>query len=176
MDLKNMPPKFIKVRKANKSRDRGFIAVDSICSVFEDKERHIVSIMTMDGFWYDVDDDVDALYALITGDDRKNGYESKESSSSPKKDYYRRKKMMLPLVAEEKAAVNHEDISKNMGDEHLAHKVDEEDIFRPVMRKGKSVKPYSPKSRINSDLSAGADEGHYNINPKGTKLPLGEGL
>ena len=57
-------PRFIKVRKDNQARDRGFIAVDAICSVFENKENHNVSIMTMDGFWYDVDDDVDELYDL----------------------------------------------------------------------------------------------------------------
>lgn len=165
-----MHPTFIKVRKDNKTRDRGFIAVDAICSVFENKDSQNVSIMTMDGFWYDVDDDVDTLYALISGDDAKISCKSQGLLANPKKEYFRRKKMMQPAVANEKPVVNHEVIRRNIDESRQTKEVGCEDIFKPVMRKGKSVKPYSPKIRINSDLSAGADEGQYE--PK----PIGGGL
>lgn len=156
-----MQPKFIKVKKANRSHDRGFIAVDAICSVFEDKERHVVSIMTMDGFWYEVEDDVEALFAIITGQD----VQSSESQSSGKKEYYRRKKMLPPVVANEKAQVNHDIVCR---DRSGNSEIEEVDIFRPRERKGK--RRNFDISRTEKNLSAGADEGQYE--PK----PIGEGL
>lgn len=156
-----MQPKFIKVKKANRYHDRGFIAVDAICSVFEDKERHVVSIMTMDGFWYEVEDDVEALFALITG----QHVQSSESQESGKKEYYRRRKMLPPMVASEKAQVNHDMVCM---DRSGNSEIEDLDIFRPKLRTEK--KRNFAISKPKNNLSAGADEGQYE--PK----PIGEGL
>lgn len=53
--------KFIKVTKNDKKRNRGIIAVDAICSAFEDQEKKCTTIMTMDGFWYEVVDDIEKV-------------------------------------------------------------------------------------------------------------------
>ena len=55
---------FVRVTKDNTKRDRGFIAIDAICSVFESQEDHNTQIMTMDGMWYDVVDDIEQLYSV----------------------------------------------------------------------------------------------------------------
>ena len=156
-----MQPRFIKVKKANRSHDRGFIAVDAICSVFEDKERNVVSIMTMDGFWYDVEDDVEELFALITG----QNVQSSESHASGKKEYYRRRKMLPPVVANEKAQVNHDMVCS---DRRGNSEIEDLDIFRPKSRTEK--KRNFAVSKPKKNLSAGADEGQYE--PK----PIGDGL
>lgn len=170
-----MVPRFIKVFKDNKTRDRGFIAVDAICSVFENKENHNISIMTMDGFWYDVDDDIDELFDLVTGKDKKNEQSSNEPVNQ-KKEYFRRKKMMSPPVAIEKAQVNHEDFRKGINDCPHSNNGDDLDIFRPVMRVVNGKKPDVSRNRIKRNLPAGAGEGQYDLNPKVETPQLGEGL
>lgn len=71
-------PRFIRVTKDNRMKDRGFIAVDAICAVFENQNNHNTEIMTMDGFWYEVVDGVEKVFADVTG----NGDKPKESADA----------------------------------------------------------------------------------------------
>lgn len=161
-----MLTRFIKVRKSNKSHDRGFIAVDAICSVFENKENHNVSIMTMDGFWYDVEDDVDTLYSLITSDNYNKEYKQRDITVGSKKDYYRKKKMLPAFIANEKTAVNQDEICKTGCDngDMDENKMETMDVFKKTFRVGggNRLQGYRRKEK---NLSAGADEGHNNQNP-----------
>lgn len=59
--------KIVQVTKANSNRDRGFIAVDAICSAFENRESGKTDIMTMDGYWYEVLDDIEKLRDAVVG-------------------------------------------------------------------------------------------------------------
>lgn len=163
-------PQFIKVRKDNQSHDRGFIAVDAICSVFENKDAHNVSIMTMDGFWYDVDDDVEKLYCLIIGEDSEN---KTTPLSNTKKAYYRRKKMMPPLVANEKSQQNHEKFKATVEEKDIAPAQDEEyDVFKGAMCGKKANRQHLTEK----NLPASAGEGQYDLNPKVEPPPASEGL
>lgn len=90
-------PKFIKVRKSNRDKDRGFIATDMICAAFENRDAGHTEIMTLDGFWYEVTDGIEELYSDVMGEkkeDKKdddslvndigdNKKESVETSQSP---------------------------------------------------------------------------------------------
>lgn len=140
-----MQTRFIKVTKDNQHRDRGFIAVDAICSVFENHESHNVSIMTMDGFWYDVIDDIEKIYSLVG---KSQPTESEENRIPQKKDYFRCKKMLPASVEGDKPKQNHEDLfgKNSCGKE-------KRQVFKT--RKGKNQKCESPIY-----LSASADEGH----------------
>ena len=162
-------PRFIKVRKDNQARDRGFIAVDAICSVFENKENHNVSIMTMDGFWYDVDDDVDELYDLVTGKEKKEGQEPRQPQPQYlKKDYFRRKKMMPAMSENDGPKRRHEDFSR--ADMEMD---DSLDVFRPAKRKSIGRKPNGSRD-LEKDLPAGAGEGHFVPTPEVETPPFGE--
>lgn len=48
----------IRLTKANKRRDRLLVASDAICAVEECSEQRNTRVMTMDGFWYEVIDDI----------------------------------------------------------------------------------------------------------------------
>ena len=149
-----MMPRFIKVIKDNKTKDRGFIAVDAICSVFEDKESHNVSIMTMDGFWYEVIDTVEELYAAVNGFtcDRSK----QQDDGNPKKDYIRRKRMMPSQIENDHPKQNHEDLRR----ERKVYESDAEvvDVFQPGVKE--SRRNGTPrKNRFSSDLPTGVGEG-----------------
>lgn len=155
-----MAPKFIRVRKDNKTRDRGFIAVDAICSVFENKETHNVSIMTMDGFWYDVVDDIEELYTIVTDNSLTNS-SGRKSNNPARKDFYKHRKMLPPVTGEEKPPQKH-------GPSKIGVEIQDGcDIFK--FSKGKR------DSNRSKNLSAGADEGHRDANSK-TVQPLAEGV
>lgn len=82
---KDSPCGFIKVTKDNAGKDRGFIAIDAICSAFENSKDGNVSIMTMDGFWYDVVDDIEKIWRMVSGE---------ETRPIPKNEYFKKKKMI----------------------------------------------------------------------------------
>ena len=119
-------PRFVKVTKSNKDRDRGFIAVDAICSVFENRAAKTVSIMTMDGFWYDVEDDIEKLYGLVSGeggmaDKTKPHYVGGGMAAAEfatggvvgyKKQYLRKKKMLAPVPGSSTVQRSHDDETK----------------------------------------------------------------
>lgn len=170
-------PRFIRVHKDNKTKDRGFIAVDAICSVFENKENHNVSIMTMDGFWYDVDEDVDKLYDLITGKEKEQGQVPiLPQPQYSKKDYFRHKKMMPAMSENDRPNRNHEDLLKDKGNREIRQQRDEDlDVFRPVIHKSNCRKSYASK-HIKHDLPTGVGGGHYDLNPRVETPPQGEGL
>ena len=161
-----MTPRFIQVRKDNKTKDRGFIAVDAICSVFENKENHNVSIMTMDGFWYDVADDIEQLYELVMGDSDKK---KEEPQPNAKKEYLRRKRMMPANSDNDGPKMNHEEV----------HRSSDIDIFKRSMHIVKGKQPDVSKIK-KRNLPAGAGEGRHDLNPV-VDTPLekripGEGL
>lgn len=150
-----MQTRFLRVTKDNAKSDRGLIAIDAICSIFENQESKNVSIMTMDGFWYDVVDSLDSLYEKMVGD----GHTKDDS----RKDYFRWKKMMTPSTANERAQQNHEGFVETIQSERKDD--GENDVFRPVLRKPKKTKRNQP-DYISRNLPSGEGEGHYDLNPK----------
>ena len=145
--------------------------------MFEDKENHNVSIMTMDGFWYEVDDDIDALYDLVSGNEQRQKPEQSPSMPSySKKDYFRRKKMMPAMSENDRPNRNHEDLLKDKGNREIRQQGNEDlDVFRPVIHKSNGRKPYGSK-HIKHDLPTGVGEGHYDLNPRVETPPQGERL
>lgn len=168
-------PRFIRVTKDNAKQDRGIIAIDAICSVFENQEAKTVSIMTMDGFWYDVVDSLDSLYAKIFGTDE-------VQQSNPKKDYFRRKKMMTPSTANERILPHNEYAKTSLSASKEASKDNQEeefDVFRSTFKK-----PNGGKTRVvlngTKNLPSSEGEGHCSPNsdagsPQNKRLPV-EGL
>ena len=75
-------PRFVKVKKSNRNRDRGFIAVDMICAAFENKDAGHTEIMTLDGFWYEVTDGIDELYKGVMGEKEDKSKEANPSEHS----------------------------------------------------------------------------------------------
>ena len=84
--------KFLRVTKDNKARDRGLIAIDAICAIFEDAENKHVSIMTMDGFWYEVLDSLDKIYEAI------DAAEEVQKIAKHKAMQMRQKRIMAPFA------------------------------------------------------------------------------
>ena len=109
--------KFIRVTKDNRKKDRGFIAVDAICAVFENQEHHNTEIMTMDGFWYEVVDGVEKVYADVTGiKDVPKGAVLAEPlpieegwEENNKFKFAKRRRFVTPPVAEESIQRSHEE-------------------------------------------------------------------
>ena len=103
--------KVVQVTKDNSNRDRGFIAVDAICSAFENRENGNVQIMTMDGYWYDVLDDIEKIRNAVVNSDeevavKQDDTETKnpESDAEPKsriRDFYKKYKMPSPAISEQ---------------------------------------------------------------------------
>lgn len=102
--------KFIRVTKDNETKDRGFIAVDAICSVFENNGGKNVSIMTMDGFWYDVVDGIEKLWNAVSG--KNPCVADKRVQPETKAGYFKRKRM-LPAPNSDKAPVDGEKARKD---------------------------------------------------------------
>ena len=110
-------PRFIRVTKDNHMKDRGFIAVDAICAVFENQNNHNTEIMTMDGFWYEVVDGIDKVYADVTGDGGKPrtvaGAERipKATMDAPtdKLSFAKKRRFSYPAVSEDSAPKSHEE-------------------------------------------------------------------
>lgn len=142
-----MDLKFIRVTKDNASHDRGFIAVDAICSAFENKETKNVSIMTMDGFWYDVVDDIEKLWTLVSGRSLNNG---RSDAPKSKQDYLRRKRMLASPCVEK--LPKREDASPTLKD-------GVEIIGRPPTSKYAKEK----KMQFINDLPTGVGEGQHEI-------------
>lgn len=91
-EANNHSSRFIRVTKDNETHDRGFIAIDAICSVFENSKENNVSIMTMDGFWYDVVDGIEGLWKKVGGSETRD----EEAKEVTKSGYFKWKKMMPP--------------------------------------------------------------------------------
>lgn len=94
--------KFLRVTKDNKARDRGLIAIDAICAIFEDAEKKHVSIMTMDGFWYEVLDSLDKIYEAI--DAAEGGRQSQPANKKVRQ--MRQKRIMAPFATSWKSQRN----------------------------------------------------------------------
>ena len=110
-------PKFIRVTKDNRNKDRGFIAVDAICAVFENQDAHNTEIMTMDGFWYEVVDGIEKVYEDVIGNGSKplgdtEAKQVQEESPDPNKgkmQFAKRKRFMSPAVSEDAVQKSHEE-------------------------------------------------------------------
>lgn len=168
-----MQTRFLRVTKDNPQRDRGLIAIDAICSIVENRGSKNVSIMTMDGFWYDVVDDLDSICKKIFGD----GNTKEMPKEGFKKEQFRKRKMMTPSVAEEKVPQNHEEFVKTI----TPRQEDEQpnDIFIAALKKHGRAKKGSLSSHISSYLPSGEGKGHYDLNPpppSGDALRALEGL
>lgn len=106
--------KFIRVTKANRNKDSGFIAVDAICAAFENKDSHITEIMTMDGFWYDVEEGVDEVFSEAIGNGKNN--------TDNKLMFQKRHFLVSPAVSEDFNPKRHEEIRKNKRISFVYHK------------------------------------------------------
>lgn len=109
-------PRFIRVTKDNRNKDRGFIAVDAICAVFENQDSHNTEIMTMDGFWYEVVDGVEKVYADVIGGDKPKEGEKEEKLTSeveggkPDKFHFaKNRRFVAPAVSEDATPKSHEE-------------------------------------------------------------------
>ena len=160
---------FIRVTKDNPKRDRGLIAIDAICSIVENREHNNVSIMTMDGFWYDVIDDLDSICQKILGISGEND----RSWSTKKSEYFRKKKMMPSSTKVERQKKNH-NIALSEFSEHCDGE-EELDVFQPKFSEKRMNKQKSTRE-VSRYLPSGEGEGHYDLNPKPPSRELGEGL
>ena len=148
---------FLRVTKDNPKRDRGFISIDAICAAFENQEAGHTDIMTMDGYWYEVLDDIDKLYSIV--ESRRN-----ESVNFRTMQERKKKRMMVPTVREKVFPERHEDVvSRNR---------------KSFCKKGFKFRNVDNfKSEVEfCDLPSGDGKGHYDMNPKVEKPPIGEGL
>lgn len=110
-------PRFIRVTKDNHMKDRGFIAVDAICAVFENQNNHNTEIMTMDGFWYEVVDGVDKVYADVTGNcdkpktvaGAKRLPDAQIESPKDKFSFAKKRRFSSPAVSEDAEPKSHEE-------------------------------------------------------------------
>lgn len=119
-------PRFIRVTKDNHMKDRGFIAVDAICAVFENKNNHNTEIMTMDGFWYEVVDGIDKVYSDVTGDcdnpktvaDEKRLTHATMDANNDKFSFSKQRRFSSPAVSEYAEQKSHEEArcTKRSGD------------------------------------------------------------
>ena len=100
--------RFIRVTKDNRDKDRGFIAVDAICAVFENQDSHNTEIMTMDGFWYEVVDNVEKVYADVTSGEKKKDVDS----STDKFHFAKKMRLVAPTVSEESPQKRHDKLSE----------------------------------------------------------------
>ena len=96
----NIMNNFVRVTKDNKTRDRGFIAIDAICAVFENQEDNNTQIMTMDGMWYDVVDGVERLYEACEN-------ANVEIVAKDKKSDFIKKRRMQSSALSEKSGLAH---------------------------------------------------------------------
>ena len=150
---------FVKVTKANKNRDRGFIAVDAICAAFEDRENNVSQIMTMDGYWYDVIDDIEKLYGKIEHYNEATITIDEEQDSQPKKvDFFRKKRMVTPALSE-KGGMSPIGNSDEEEQQDLPSKKFQRRYGRGRIKtvKGK----YTSRNLPSSD-----GKGHYSLNPE----------
>ena len=149
---------FIRITKDNPNRDRGLIAVDAICSVVENQEAKNVSIMTMDGFWYDVLDSLEDLYGSLM--DNSPG-QKREETANAKKDYYRTKKMMSPSAGTDRTPAKHDSIVMPIKREAK----DTDDVFSPSFRKKKR------DFAVSRNLPSSEGEGRCNLTPEQPHSP-----
>ena len=153
----------IRITKDNPNRDRGLIAVDAICSVVENQEAKNVSIMTMDGFWYDVVDPIEKFEEILVD----TGKDKFESQDKKKKDYFRQKRMMTPATANERAPQNHEEFVTTIKGERDSNLPEQRDRFSSPSKRQKYGKRTSQRNDdVAKNLPSSEGKGHYDIPPK----------
>lgn len=140
--------------KANKAHDTGFIAVDAICAAFEDKEKHTVSIMTMDGFWYEIEGDIDSLYEQVSG--------PQITFNWSKADYIKEKRMPSPALSEKGGLSLINTLPQRQEPEQYQPRIDRPSLI------GKKVRFITPRDGrdISKDLPSGDGKGRYNSKPR----------
>lgn len=164
--------RFIRVTKDNRSRDRGIIAVDAICAAFENQESNKTEIMTLDGFWYEVVDSIEDVYAKLRDceldfavlplDDKNINVVTIKPYSPSKTESIKLRKVVSPAAAEDNRQKDHEYERENRRGEYVYPK-----------------KGYGYKRRItrNKKVSpSGEGDGHYILNPKSEHITPQIGL
>ena len=161
--------RFIRVRKANRSQDRGIIAVDAICAAFENQEAHKTEVMTIDGFWYEVVDSIEEVYAklvqceydvaLLPKTDKENEVVTMPSNSHTKTEKTKRRKITTAAVAEDKTPKNHECERMTRSEEYAYPK------------KGYGQKRGDKVASGKKDLPSSEGEGHHESNPRSEYIP-----
>ena len=178
--------KVVQVTKDNSSRDRGFIAVDAICSAFENRENGNVQIMTMDGYWYDVLDDIEKIRNAVVNQDvdvavkESTDNQETELDTEPKsriRDFYKKYKMPSPAISEGggQIPIDREENRESVNPE------DKKTFRKPYKRHGKygkygksRIKVYTPTdddSSIERNLPAVSGKGQNNEQPLWTDKP-----
>lgn len=158
--------RFVKVKKANKNRDRGFIAVDAICSVFEDVEKHTTEIMTMDGMWYEVVDGVEHLFEDCEGI-------SSNESKSDKMEFVKNRRMQSSALSEKSGQIQKEE--EKIDDNSESKPFQRKRVYQHRKRFVKFVNK-SASSEISKNFPSGDGEGLYRSNPKVEQPPESVGL
>ena len=164
---------FIKVTKANKTKDRGIIAVDAICAAFEDKDAGTTSIMTMDGFWYEVENDIEQVVQKIVG--AKPIYIPAEPIIEPKtispdsgvvngtnkftkRDYYLKKRMPTPPM-------------NDKGGESPIIREKPHEKLKQGFSFGKNGKGKKVRHSISKDLLSGESKKQNPLGSEGAEMP-----
>lgn len=97
-------PRFVKVTKDNRNKDRGFIAVEAICAAFENKDNHNTEIMTIDGFWYEVVDGIEKVLCDAVGTEC-----GVADGSAKTRESAQMKRIASPAVSDSARQRNHEE-------------------------------------------------------------------
>ena len=153
---------FIRVTKDNPKRDRGFIAVDAICSVFENQEEQNTQIMTMDGMWYDVVDGIEHLYSVC------ENYNAEVVEKNTKSGFIRKRRMQVASLSEKSSPV-------------ITQQPDNDSRFKRVRTYGNTKRFRKSDDRLitnqtSSDFSPGGEEGNCIHNPKDVTNSEGESV
>lgn len=160
-------PRFVKVKKSNRNRDRGFIAVDMICAAFENQDAGHTEIMTLDGFWYEVTEGIEELYKDVIGE--KEQEEKANETEQEKKDSVSQAKFPTPQeIAERKNSKVLEYFKikkvKSPSADDKAYPLDHEEVReqkrkRGVVPKRYFKKPVSTSSKPTESLPSGDGRG-----------------
>ena len=152
---------FVRVTKDNQKRDRGFIAVDAICSVFENQEDHNTQIMTMDGMWYDVVDDIEKLYSAC---------ENSNTVCEEKKkgEFIRKRRMQSSALSEKSCTVQKPTQIQESGFKRVRSCGQAKRFRKTIDRRSDNT--------ISSDFSPGGEEGHYIQKPTDVNMSRGDWL
>ena len=178
--------KVVQVTKDNANRDRGFIAVDAICSAFENRENGNVQIMTMDGYWYDVLDDIEKIRNAVVNadvdgalkeDTEKQNSEKDNENKSRIRDFYKKYKMPSPAISDG-GGIPPMDREDNREEVAPVERKPYKPVFKKHGKYGKfgkrRVRVYTPKendSRIERNLPAVSGKGHDSTTPIWTDEP-----
>ena len=165
--------------------------MDAICSAFENREQGNVQIMTMDGYWYDVLDDIEKIRNAVVNADVEVAVKEETENQEPEveaelksriRDFHKKYKMPSPAISEEGGKLPMDRIDRlpePCGE--VAYKVEKQPYKDPYKKHGKygkygksRIKVYTPKSNDSSteqNLPAVSGKGQSETKPLWTDEP-----